>query len=67
MDNRAGGFHKHIALRSVPGIAGIVCLVIAFGMVTLTHVMFVVLVAEGIVLIGLTAFLVKKYLKTPVE
>ncbi len=67
MSNQSGDFHKHIALRSVPGIAGIACLVIAFGMTALTHVMFTVLVAEGVVLIGLTALLLRKYLKTPVE
>ena len=65
MGNQAGGFRRDIALRSIPALAGIICLVVAFRMVSPSHATFVLLVGEGVVLFALAAFLVWRYLKTP--
>ena len=65
MDNQACSLRKDIALRCIPGIAGLVCLVVAFRMTNPSDATFVLLMAEGIALIGLAVFLVRRYLKTP--
>jgi hypothetical protein len=65
MNNQAGNLRKDLALRSIPGVAGIICLIVAFRMTNPAHATFVLLVSEGIVLFGLAAFLVWRYLKTP--
>ena len=57
---------KDVALRASPAVAGIVCLVVAGSVTAPPQPMFVVLVLEGIALLGLAAFLVRRYLKTPV-
>ena len=67
MGNQAGSLRKDIALRSVPALAGIICLVVAFRMTNPSDATFVLLVAEGVGLFGLAAFLVWRYLKTPAE
>lgn len=65
MGNHVGSLRKDIALRSIPALAGIICLVVAFRMTSPSHATFVLLMAEGIALFGLAAFLVWRYLKTP--
>lgn len=65
MDNDARTFRKDIVLRAVPGVAGIACIVVAFRMTIPAHSTFVLLVMEGVVLIGLAVFLVRRYLRTP--
>ncbi len=67
MGNQAGSIRKDIALRSLPALAGIICLVVAFRMTSPSHATFVLLLAEGIALFGLAAFLVWRYFKTPAE
>jgi len=67
MGNQAGSLRKDIALRSVPALAGIICLVVAFRMTNPSHATFALLVIEGVALFGLAAFLVWRYLKTPAE
>jgi hypothetical protein len=67
MDSRVSSFRKDIFLRCIPGLAGIVCLVVAFRMTSPSHATFVLLMAEGVALFGLAAFLVWRYLKTPSE
>ncbi len=56
---------KDIALRASPAIAGIVCFVVAGRVTAPPQPLFLVLVLEGIALLGLAAFLVRRYLKTP--
>ncbi len=65
MGNQASGYRKDIGLRSIPALAGIICLVVAFRMTSPSHATFVLLVAEGVALFGLAAFLVWRYVKTP--
>ena len=65
MANDICSWRKDIALRCIPGLAGVVCLVVAFWMTNPSHATFVLLVAEGVALLGLAAFLVRRYLKTP--
>lgn len=65
MDNQACSLRKDIALRCIPGLAGIVCLVVALRMTSPSQATFVLLVAEGVALVGLAAFLLWRYLKTP--
>ena len=67
MGNQAGTVRKDIALRSIPALAGIICLVVAFRMTNPSHATFVLLLAEGVALFGLAAFLVWRYLRTPAE
>jgi hypothetical protein len=67
MDNQVWSPRKDIALRCIPGLAGIICLVVAFRMTSPSHATFVLLVAEGVALFGLAAFLVWRYLNTPAE
>jgi len=56
---------KDIALRCSPALAGIACFVVAARVTAPPQPMFVALVVEGIALLGLAAFLVWRYLKTP--
>ncbi len=56
---------KDIALRSSPALAGIVCLVVAARVTAPPQPLFIVLLLEGIALVGLAAYLVRRYLKTP--
>jgi len=65
MGNQAGRKRKDIALRLMPALPGIICLVVAFRMTNPSHATFVLLIAEGMALFGLAAFLVWRYLKTP--
>lgn len=65
MGNRVAGFRKDIALRSIPALAGIICVVVAFRMTSPSHATFVLLIAEGVALFALAAFLVWRYLRTP--
>jgi hypothetical protein len=67
MGNQAGSLRRDIALRSIPALAGIICLVVAFRMTSPSQSLFVLLMAEGVALFGLAAFLVWRYLKTPPE
>jgi len=67
MGNQAGSLRRDIALRSIPALAGVVCLVVAFRMTSPSQSLFVILVAEGVALFGLAAFLVWRYLKTPAD
>ena len=67
MGNQAGRLRRDIALRSIPALAGIICLVVAFRMTSPSQSLFVILMAEGVALVGLAAFLVWRYLKTPPE
>ena len=67
MDNQVSGLRRDIALRAIPALAGIICLVVAFRMTYPSHATFVLLVVEGLALLGLAAFLVRRYLKTPAE
>lgn len=65
MNNDARTFRKDIVMRAMPGLAGIACIVVAFRMTIPTQATFVLLVMEGVVLIGLAVFLVRRYLRTP--
>ena len=65
MGNQFASFRKDISLRSIPALAGIICLVVAFRMTSPSHATFVLLVAEGVALFALATFLVRRYLKTP--
>jgi len=65
MGNRVDSFRKDIALRSIPALAGIICVVVAFRMASPSHATFVLLVSEGLALLALAAFLVRRYLRTP--
>ncbi len=56
---------KDIVLRCSPALAGIACFLVAARVTVPPQPMFVVLVLEGFALIGLAAFLVRRYLKTP--
>ena len=60
-----GAVRKDIALRSMPALPGIICLIVAFRMANPSQAIFVLLVAEGVVLLGLAAFLIRRYLTTP--
>ncbi len=65
MGNQFWSIRKDIALRCAPGVAGIVCLVVAFVTTSPSSAIFVLLLGEGILLFGLAAFLLWRYLKTP--
>ncbi|MBN1856748.1 MAG: hypothetical protein JW846_07345 [Dehalococcoidia bacterium] len=65
MTNTASSFRKDIAVRCSPAIAGIVCMVVAARMTNPSQSIFALLVIEGVALIGLAVFLVRRYLKTP--
>ena len=65
MGNQVWSPGKDIALRCIPGLAGIACLVVAFRMTSPSSAMFALLMIEGVALFGLAAFLVWRYLKTP--
>jgi len=56
---------RDIALRCAPAVAGIVCIVVAARMTSPSESTFALLVIEGLALIGLAVFLVRRYLKTP--
>jgi hypothetical protein len=56
---------KDIALRCVPAVGGVVCMVVAAKMTSASESTFALLVIEGVALIGLAVFLVIRYLKTP--
>jgi hypothetical protein len=56
---------RDIALRCTPALAGIVCIVVAARMTSPSESTFALLVIEGLALIGLAGFLVRRYLKTP--
>lgn len=65
MGNRVCSSRKDMVLRTMPGFAGVICVMVAFRMTSPAHATFVLLVVEGVVLIGLAVFLVRRYLKTP--
>jgi hypothetical protein len=65
MDTHDWNVRKDIGLRCLPGLAGVVCIVVAFRMTMPSSAMFVLLMVEGVVLFGLAAFLVWRYFKTP--
>lgn len=67
MGNLDSGQRKDLVLRSIPALAGIICLVVAFRMTAPSHATFVLLAVEAAALFGLAAFLVRRYLKTPPE
>jgi len=67
MGNQVVTSRKDLALRSIPALAGIICFVVAFRMTNPSHATFVLLIAEGVALFCLAAFLVWRYLKTPPE
>ena len=67
MSNRTNNLRKDIALRSIPALAGISCLLVAFRMTRPADATFVLLAAEGLVLLALAGFLVWRYLKTSGE
>ncbi|MCK5213349.1 MAG: hypothetical protein KAQ74_05435 [Dehalococcoidia bacterium] len=67
MTNAASSLRKDIAVRCVPALGGIVCMVVAARMSTPSQSTFALLVIEGAALIGLAIFLVRRYLKTPAE
>ncbi len=60
-----GRFRKNVVLRALPGLAGIVCILVAFRMTIPAQATFMLLVIEGVVLIGLAVFLVRRYVMTP--
>lgn len=65
MTNAASNFRKDIAVRCAPAVGGIVCLVVAARMTGSSESTFALLVIEGVALVGLAVFLVRRYLKTP--
>ena len=60
-------FRRDIAVRCTPAVAGIVCIVVAARMTQPSQSIFALLVIEGVALIGLAVFIVRRYLKTPPE
>ena len=60
-------FKRDIAVRCAPAIAGIVCIAVAARMTQPSESVFALLVIEGIALIGLAVFLVRRYLRTPAD
>jgi len=52
-------------MRCAPALGGIVCVVVAAKMTSPSESTFALLVIEGVALIGLAVFLVRRYLKTP--
>jgi len=58
-------FRKDIAVRCAPAMGGIVCLMVAARMTSSSEATFALLVIEGVALIGLAVFLVRRYLRTP--
>ncbi|TFH34679.1 MAG: hypothetical protein E4G93_04940 [Dehalococcoidia bacterium] len=67
MTNAVSSSRKDIAVRCAPAIAGMVCMVVAARMTSPSESTFALLVIEGVALIGLAVFLVRRYLKTPAE
>ena len=67
MANAISSFRRDIAVRCMPAVAGIVCILVAARMALPSESVFVLLVIEGIALIGLAVFLVKRYVKTPAD
>ena len=60
-------FRRDIAVRCTPAVAGIVCIVVAARMSHPSQSTFALLVIEGVALVGLAVFIVRRYLKTPPE
>jgi len=60
-------YRRDIAVRCSPALAGIVCIVVAAMMTQPAQSTFALLVIEGVALIGLAFFLVRRYLKTPAD
>ena len=67
MANAISSFRRDVVVRCTPALAGIVCILVAARMAQPSESVFVLLVIEGIALIGLAAFLVRRYLKTPTD
>lgn len=65
MAKAISSFRKDIAVRCAPAVGGIVCLVVAARMTGSSESTFALLVIEGVALVGLAVFLVRRYLKTP--
>lgn len=65
MANAISNVRRDIALRCTPALAGIVCIVVAARMTSPSESVFALLMIEGLALIGLAVFLVRRYLKTP--
>lgn len=67
MANAISNFRRDIAVRCTPAVAGIVCILVAARMAHPSESVFALLVIEGIALIGLAVFLVRRYLRTPAD
>ena len=67
MTNAVSSFQKDIAVRCSPALAGIVCMVVAARMTSPSESTFAFLLVEGVALISLAVFLVRRYLKTPAD
>ena len=65
MAKAVSSFRKDIAVRCAPAMGGIVCLMVAARMTSSSEATFALLVIEGVALIGLAVFLVRRYLRTP--
>lgn len=65
VSNSASNLHKDIALRCAPGLGGIVSIIVAARMTVWMGGPFVLLTLEGLALIGLAIYLVRRYLTTP--
>ncbi len=58
-------YRKDIAVRCAPAIGGVVCLMVAARMTNPSESTFALLVIEGVALVALAVFLVRRYLRTP--
>ena len=65
MSNSASKLHRDIALRCAPGLGGVVSIIVAARMTVWMDGPFVLLTLEGLALIGLAIYLVRRYLTTP--
>ena len=57
--------HRDIALRCAPGLGGVVSIIVAARMTVWMDGPFILLTLEGLALIGLAIYLVRRYLTTP--
>ena len=67
MANAISSFRRDVAVRCTPALAGIVCILVAARMAQPSESVFALLIIEGIALMCLAVFLVRRYVKTPAD